>query len=165
MADAACDADVMAMKVCTKCGPPAQQIQNFAIRNRARGTRSPVCKTCQNAYGRAHYQTYRAKYIEKARRRTVKQSRINTDFVLDYLRQHPCVDCGESDVVVLEFDHLRDKLMEVSELRTAGYSLESVKREIDKCDVVCANCHRRRTARRGGWHTTLALSYTPDRRP
>lgn len=157
MADASDDADDVETKVCTKCGPPAQPIDNFAIRNRARGTRSPVCKTCQNVYGRAHYQTYRAKYIQKARRRNAEQTRINTEFLVDYLRRHPCVDCGESDIVVLEFDHLRDKRAVVGDLVTSGYSLEKVKREIDKCEVVCANCHRRRTAGRAGWYRTHAL--------
>ena len=159
MADAACDAagDVVKMKVCTRCGPPAQPVENFAIRNRAKGTRQYVCRNCQNEYVRQHYQTHRVKYIEKARLWTAKQSRINAEFLIDYLRHHPCTDCGESDIVVLEFDHLRDKLMDVSVLSTGGYSLEKVKREIDKCEVVCANCHRRRTAKRAGSYRTLAV--------
>lgn len=146
----------MEMRVCTNCGPPAQPIENFAIRNRGKGTRQYVCRVCQNAYVRQHYRTYRAKYIDKARRRTIRQSAINNEFVIAYLRQHPCVDCGEIDIIVLEFDHLGEKLTEVSELCTAGYSLEAVKREIDKCEVVCANCHRRRTAKRAGWYRTRA---------
>lgn len=64
-----------------------------------------------------------------------------------YLATHPCVDCGEDDVVVLEFDHLRDKTANVSAL-VAGFSgIKRVFQEIEKCEVVCANCHRRRTAR------------------
>lgn len=157
MLDGESDADAFEMKVCTKCGPPAQLIGNFAIRSRARGTRQAMCKTCQNAYGRQHYQTYGPKYIKKARLWTAQQNRVNAAFIIDYLRHHPCVDCGESDIVVLEFDHLRDKLMDVSELVTAGYSLERIKREIDKCEVVCANCHRRRTSKRVRSYRTLAL--------
>ncbi len=157
MADAGRDAELLEMKVCTKCGPPAQPIENFAIRSRAKGTRQAMCKTCQNAYVRQHYQTYRAKYIKKARLWSNNQSKVNAAFVIDYLRHHPCVDCGESDIVVLEFDHLRDKLMDVSVLCRGGYSLEKVKHEIAKCEVVCANCHRRRTAKRAGSYRTLAL--------
>lgn len=156
MADVGSDSDLVTMKVCTKCGPRAQPIENFAIRDRNKGTRQYVCRACQNAYVRQHYQINRTKYIEKARRRTVRQSAINNAFVIDYLRQNPCVDCGESDIIVLEFDHLGEKLTEVSELCTAGYSLEAVKREIDKCEVVCANCHRRRTAKRARWYRTRA---------
>lgn len=157
MTDAGHDADSVGMKVCTKCGPPAQPIENFAVRDREKGTRQYVCRSCQNAYGRQHYQIHRAKYIDKALRRNAKQNKINAEFLIDYLRHHPCVDCGESDIVVLEFDHLRDKIMDVSELVTAAYSLEKVKREIDKCEVVCANCHRRRTAKRARWYRAHAF--------
>ena len=52
---------------------------------------------------------------------------------------------------VLEFDHLRDKTSNVSYLIGSG-QLKRVKQEIAKCEVVCANCHRRRTARRGDWY-------------
>lgn len=138
------------MKVCTRCGPPAQPIENFAIRNRARGTRQYICRDCQNEYVRAHYHANRAAYIEKARVRNTEQIRINADFMIAYLGNHPCVDCGESDIIVLEFDHLRDKVADVSVLARGGYSIETIQKEIDKCEVVCANCHRRRTAKRAG---------------
>lgn len=140
----------METKICTKCGPPVQPIENFAIRNRTRGTHQAMCKNCQNEYVRKHYQMYRSKYIEKARVRNAEQTRVNNAFLIEYLTCHPCIDCGETDIVVLEFDHLRDKVADVSVLAGQGYSLEKVKREIDKCEVVCANCHRRRTARRAG---------------
>lgn len=140
----------MDLKVCTKCGPPAQPRENFPLRNSARGTYHAICKNCQNTYVRAHYQTYRAAYIEKARVRNAEQTRINAKFMIEYLSSHPCVDCGESDIVVLEFDHLRDKVADVSVLARGGYSLEAIQKEIDKCEVVCANCHRRRTARQFG---------------
>ena len=67
--------------------------------------------------------------------------------ILDFLREHPCVDCGERDPLVLEFDHLRDKDFDIAR----GYvdcSLEKLLAEISKCEVVCANCHRRRTVTR-----------------
>jgi hypothetical protein len=68
------------------------------------------------------------------------------DFLIEYLSDHPRVDCGEADIVVLEFDHQRDKLFTVSVLCREGYSLEKLKQEVAKCEVVCANCHQRRTA-------------------
>jgi hypothetical protein len=69
-----------------------------------------------------------------------------------YLRSHPCIDCGETDVRVLQFDHCRgQKKAEVSRLIREGYSLEVIKAEMAKCDVVCANCHIRRTARQFCW--------------
>lgn len=82
--------------------------------------------------------------------RNTEQIRINAEFMIAYLGKHPCVDCGESDIIVLEFDHLRDKVADVSVLARGGYSIETIQKEIDKCEVVCANCHRRRTAKRAG---------------
>lgn len=69
-----------------------------------------------------------------------------------YYLSHPCVDCGETDpvvLVVLECDHLQDKLMDVSNMIRRVWAWRRIALEIAKCDVVCANCHRRRTYRRG----------------
>jgi hypothetical protein len=63
---------------------------------------------------------------------------------------HPCVDCGERDPAVLEFDHLGPKRDHVAWLAGTGYSVGVLEDEIEKCQVVCVNCHRRRTATRGG---------------
>ena len=70
--------------------------------------------------------------------------------LLEFFETHACVDCGETDPLVLEFDHRGDKLFGVSNgLRDRAWV--AVLAEMAKCDVVCANCHRRRTALRGGF--------------
>ena len=68
--------------------------------------------------------------------------------LLDYLHSHPCVDCGEADPVVLEFDHVRDKVANVSALIHAQRPWGVILEEIEKCQVRCANCHRRKTCER-----------------
>ena len=77
--------------------------------------------------------------------------------VYEYLKVHPCADCGEPDPVVLEFDHVRDaKVADVKRLVSSSHiSLRRVLEEIAKCEVRCANCHRRVTASRGGYHAYL----------
>lgn len=91
----------------------------------------------------------RKKYIAKARERKLELIAERAEFLMEFFGSHPCVDCGESDPLVLEFDHLRDKEFNVSQgLFTRGW--KSLISEIAKCEVVCANCHRRRTARRNG---------------
>lgn len=80
-------------------------------------------------------------------KRNAEYNKIVTEYILDYFKTHPCADCGESDPIVLEFDHVKDKVKEVSKLRRAN-SLDRVKLEIDKCEVRCANCHRRKTVAR-----------------
>lgn len=56
-----------------------------------------------------------------------------------------CVDCGEKNHIVLDFDHLRDKKYNVSRMIHDGFSWKAIMREVSKCEVVCANCHRIRT--------------------
>jgi hypothetical protein len=75
------------------------------------------------------------------------------EYIWNYLSKHVCIDCGESDPLVLEFDHIGNKIMPVSEI-AHNNSLVQVKNEILKCEVRCANCHRRKTAVQFGWFKT-----------
>ena len=77
--------------------------------------------------------------------------------VIEYLREHPCVDCGETDIVVLEFDHQGDKAEEVNLMVRAGAPWRRILAEIMKCEVVCANDHRRRTAKAFGYYRARAV--------
>ena len=75
----------------------------------------------------------------------------NFELMIQYLLAHPCVDCGIGDPVVLEFDHLPEftKSFEIARAIPASTrSWSTIAEEIAKCEVVCANCHRRRTAMR-----------------
>lgn len=69
-----------------------------------------------------------------------------------YLLEHPCVDCGEPDPIVLDFDHVRGvKKADVKRMTTGSHvSLSQIMAEIAKCEVRCANCYRRVTAKREG---------------
>ena len=62
-------------------------------------------------------------------------------FLYEYLLSHPCVDCGENDPIVLEFDHVSPRESRAS---FASMSLPKLRTEIVKCQVRCANCHKRR---------------------
>lgn len=72
--------------------------------------------------------------------------------MLEYLWQHPCVDCWERDPVVLEFDHRGGKQETVSNMLLNYCDWARIQHELSKCDVRCANCHRRRTAKMLGWY-------------
>ncbi|WP_156759614.1 hypothetical protein [Microbacterium karelineae] len=78
--------------------------------------------------------------------------------LMSYLREHPCCDCGESDPIVLDFDHLpgHSKRFNISQaVGGSTRSWETILSEIAKCEVVCANCHRRRSAERGRFRKHL----------
>jgi hypothetical protein len=77
-------------------------------------------------------------------------------FIRNSLLSHPCVDCGEADPIVLDFDHVTGKKRKgVSDLAGQGFNIEALKAEIAKCVVRCANCHRRRTAKQLGHYKWL----------
>lgn len=116
-------------------------------------SRNPRCPPCRSAYGKEHYRKNVDYYKANARRRQRAIVTGNKEWLLEYLLNHPCVDFGESDPIVLEFDH-RDgatKIAAVSSLARSGYSLSAVQNEVAQCDVRCANCHRRRTHQQRGW--------------
>ncbi len=103
------------------------------------------CKTCQNAYTKDWQKNHPGR-LEAVRR---KQYRQNKAFVAEYLISHPCVDCFESDSICLEFDHIKGKkIAAISSMASWGYSLDRIEREIEKCEVRCANCHRKVTGKR-----------------
>lgn len=104
------------------------------------------CRDCQGAWYREH----RVQHIANVNDNTNRYRERNRQLVLEYLQAHPCVDCGETDPEVLEFDHVRDKVIEVSRL-IATAAPDRILAEIAKCEVRCVNCHMRRTAEVRGW--------------
>lgn len=137
------------MRRCGRC-ELKKTLDEFAWRRKAKGQRDNYCRPCRAAYKQEYYAANRQRYIDSAglRKRMLVAERM--DFLVAYLREHPCTDCGETDPVVLEFDHLRDKKFGIAAgLRDREW--QSVLDEMAKCEVVCANCHRRRTAKRGGF--------------
>ncbi len=105
------------------------------------------CKKCSRTYIKDHYSKNRRYYIEKARKRNVILQKTAWDFLGPYLVSHPCIDCGESNILVLEFDHRnrKAKTNTIGRIIQSGASLDTIKSEVAKCDVRCSNCHRKKT--------------------
>lgn len=72
------------------------------------------------------------------------------DFVLGLKADTPCADCGQTfDPVCMDFDHISDdKTDNVGTLVSRGVSVKRIQDEVEKCELVCANCHRVRTSER-----------------
>lgn len=145
-------------KVCTscKCKLPVSDF-NWKIKNVRLNT---WCKECTRKHIRDHYRRNRDYYLNKARKRNAILRKKGYEYIADYLIQHPCVDCGESDILVLEFDHINrnSKYGNVGTLIRAAGSFQKIIEEISKCEVRCANCHRRKTERE---NRSWKLKYAP----
>lgn len=79
-------------------------------------------------------------------------------FVMNYLQNNGCVDCGEKDPTVLDFDHVRGvKFKNISKMIQDNNSMKRIQEEIAKCEVRCANCHRRKTSKQFQWYSYIDL--------
>lgn len=136
---------------CNKCGK-GQPLNNFSIEwANNKKWRRPQCKNCRNTQQRAQYrrsETQRAKRKERARK--IEIHHWNRRFT--YLNGKQCIDCGNSNPLVLEFDHKdpKQKINNIGSMR--NQSDETVKAEMDKCEIRCVNCHRKKTAAQRGYY-------------
>jgi len=137
-------------KNCNTCGKRKED-DEFNWRYKSLGIRHPTCRDCQKPYRKNWYEDNKGVHLANVKERKHNNRDIARDYVWDYLSTHACSSCGESDPTVLEFHHRHGKSKAVSELVAAGYSITAIQAEIDKCDVLCANCHRRVTSQNQGW--------------
>lgn len=117
--------------------------EDFVKNKREKGGYETRCRVCKRSYDNAYYKDNIARRNNIAdgnqnRRETNKQ------YVINYLKNHSCVDCGERDIIVLEFDHVNPTNKRTTVGNLLSGSLKSLILEIEKCDIRCANCHRRR---------------------
>jgi hypothetical protein len=145
-------------KHCTGCRLE-RPISEFVIKNKDTGRRGTRCRACRSAYGKLHYEKHRDRYMSRTRRPRHTQRDSYWFWLMNYLASHPCVDCGQTDPIVLQFDH-RDGTTKVGTvgamLNRASWS--ALLAEVAKCDVRCANCHRLRTAEKFSWSKWIGES-------
>ena len=140
------------MKICSICKLPQENF--YKNSNRPDGLQT-YCKECSIARSKKRYQNFSDEQKLEMQNRAKQKSLQNKQFLWDFLKEHPCVDCGEIDPIVLEFDHLSDKKGCLSTLAGQGLGLETIKQEVNKCEVRCANCHRKKTATQFGWYKDI----------
>lgn len=133
-------------KRCTKCNK-IKSVEEFSWKSKIKKIRCHSCKECHKAWFKKYWKENKDKHRETIRARYAIVILRNQKFVYEYLLTHPCVDCLETDPIVLEFDHQRDKISTIERLINNGCSIEKIKKEIDKCEIRCANCHAKKTAR------------------
>lgn len=141
------------MKTCTLCREE-KPLEKFNRNESKPDGLQSQCRECGKKKSRAYYEENKTQMRRMIGEKN-KQRRVAAQKVMMSVLQASggCKDCGETDIMVLEFDHVVGrKIGGISKLANDGVSTEKLLREIKKCDVVCANDHRRRTYRRSGSH-------------
>ena len=145
------------MKICPRCKEKKALDEFFKKKGRRAGS---YCKPCQLAYVREHYRRTKGAYNARRYALHLVYTERNRRLILNHLSEHPCVDCNERDILVLDFDHVRGvKDGDISRMIFGGTSVERLRAEMDKCVVRCANCHRRKTAAECGSYRTRPWLY------
>jgi hypothetical protein len=135
----------MDSQLCGRCGK-LKSANDF--HRRGLGGRQAWCKECRRVYDAA----YHRRTWGEARRAQKRERQHEFSAWYRCLKDGPCTDCGgHFDPVVMQWDHLpgHQKSANLSDLAGTG-SRRRVLEELEKCELVCANCHALRTVRRLG---------------
>jgi hypothetical protein len=144
-------------KYCSTCKDDKNIKEFNKNKSKADGLNS-ICRECSNKNSIKYYEENAVKMKQQIHGKRRERVLKNKQKLFEYYLNHPCVDCGESDPIVLELDHVRGKKnMMISQLVSFGYSWDAVEKEIKKCDVRCANCHRRKTAKDFNWYKNIII--------
>lgn len=127
----------MTQPLCGRCKEKSRVIGH----NYCKDCRSEANRRYRQGKGKAWVQSAKGK--QKIRESRERRSLERREYVFAYLREHPCVDCQETDLLVLEFDHVHPTQKRKGVMEMMFESQEAVEAEIAKCVVRCANCHTR----------------------
>lgn len=131
------------MKKCNRCGEE-KPLDLFSIRKTAKDGKQSYCKQCAVD---ARMIKYYKNYAEERQYRK-NYSKENSKKLKEYKESLPCTDCGVYyPSYVTDFDHISDnKSANIGNMMSRGWP--RILKEIEKCELVCANCHRERTHQR-----------------
>lgn len=144
----------MEQKTCTRCNTPKSLVDDFHKNKRSKDGRARWCKVCALEYTHDYRQSNQDRVQswskgtneDKQRRKVAHVAEVRA-WLDDIKASTPCSDCGNQyPAVCMDFDHVGDdKKKDVARMVGDGYSKSAILEEIEKCELVCANCHRIRT--------------------
>jgi hypothetical protein len=148
------------MKICSK-RKNEKTLSDYFIKDKRTGRLHAQCKSCNKIQRtvtyKAHYLRNREMYLSRA---ISQRTKLRNEFrynMSEFMADKFCIDCGENDMRVLELDHIDSskKVYNISQAVKLGFSWQDVLLEIEKCRVLCANCHKKRTAQQFRWYKAL----------
>jgi hypothetical protein len=132
------------MKSCSKC---LRELPLSEFNKKGENKYQPYCRPCDNAKARERYANNRESHVKVIGERNRRYRDEIRAWIRDLKESSPCSDCGIFySWYVMDFDHVRgEKFGDISNLMVRLVSRKKLQEEIDKCELVCSNCHRIRT--------------------
>lgn len=132
------------MKKCTTCSEKKDENDFSLQRRKMKNGESYFCRRseCRNCYN-----DYMRRYLKnkESHKKLVKKSKIDRrKFISDLKLKNGCKRCGYNKCsAALHFHHINknEKDFEISWAANKGISVEKIQKEIDKCIILCSNCH------------------------
>jgi hypothetical protein len=138
------------MKTCRKCGVDKDESE-FSKKKESLDGLQPYCRDCNSAQYEAWYSSHKKQRVKYCTNLTAANRKRLTQWYHELKTSKPCKDCGQTySPWVMEYDHIgvQKKSRDVSKMVARNCSKEAILKEISKCELVCANCHRERTWQR-----------------
>ena len=130
------------MKVCNRC----KQDKPLLDFNKKRDGLQSLCKDCSRKASKEYYEKNKETHKAFVTKRRISNKKIIDKYIRELKESKPCLDCNvKYPYYVMDFDHQRDKIKAISKMVSSSCSLETIKKEIEKCEIICSNCHRIRT--------------------
>lgn len=130
------------MKICSSC----KQSKDLSCFSKKGNSLQSKCKDCQKIYYKKYYESV-PKEKERILKKNIDRKNILKKWIAEIKENAKCADCGNSyPACAMDFDHIEDnKDSSVSSMISSLRTKEDIAKEIEKCEIVCANCHRIRT--------------------
>lgn len=124
------------MKICSKCSIEKDESE-FNKKSSTKDGLQTFCKECNKKNCKSHYGNNR-KYYDDRNNERKKDIRNYVDS-----KKTKCSNCGEDHIACLDFHHLKDKEIDLAMVTAKSWSKNRIDKEIAKCIILCANCHRK----------------------
>lgn len=129
------------MKKCNRCNI-IKEDSEFSFKNKNKKILHSYCKECKREIDNELYSNNHLNRKTKVKDRQNKVQTTLKNLLFEIKKNSKCSICGENRWWMLDFHHMKDKKYDISSLPKRGCSLETFQKEIDKCIILCANCHR-----------------------
>lgn len=142
----------MESKTCSKC-KNLKTIDEFPWRSKIKQKKQAACRDCTKQTSKKWYKNNTSRQIENVKRNNQIHYKSRIERMFAFLSDKSCIDCGERNPILLDFDHVRgEKVDNISHMLSTGASWTAIEAELEKCEPTCSNCHRLKTAQRGQWY-------------